>query len=595
MDNIPMEERIGIASMQFEGEAVQWHLSYMEYRQYLQPPSWTEYVMALMDYDDLMEELKKVTQTGNVKDYQAAFEKNLTRVNLSQENAISCFLGGLKHELNMAVKLTNPKTLSEVYKTARMQEAYLAAIRMGGTGVQVQPANRRYTDHRFSSKPPLLSTPATGNAVPYKGINRRTLSVEEMNEKRAKGLCYFCNEKYTPGHKCKNLKQLYLLELEETIPVVEEPIEDEVMKVEDQGLEVQAHSLQQMEISVHALNGTLGYRTMRVTGYHAKKPLHILIATGSSHNFIDPSVVMKLGCTIKPTIPDVVSATNGNAMRVDKMCTISWLLQGVEFLADFLLLPLGSCSVVLGVRWLLTLGDIKMNFKKLTMEFWYKGRKHCLRGAGTQITSPGAGKLAKASGNQAELCMIQVVPSMSSGMQWYAIETKANPTIDIRLLDLLSEFKLLFEEPKQLPPSRGVFDHRIVLKNGTEPINKRPYRYPSVKKDIIEELVQQMLDQGIIQPSCSPFASPVVLVGKKDGSWRMCVDYRDLNKFTVKNKFPIPIVEDLLDELEGSKIFSKIDLRSGYHQLRMAIEDVPKTTFRTHSRHFEYLVMPFGI
>lgn len=121
-----------------------------------------------------------------------------------------------------------------------------------------------------------------------------------------------------------------------------------------------------------------------------------------------------------------------------------------------------------------------------------------------------------------------------------------------------------------------------------EPVNKRPYRYPSVKKDVIESLVQQMLDQGIIQPSCSPFASPVVLVGKKDGSWRLCVDYRDLNKSTIKNKFPIPVVEDLLDELGGSKIFTKIDLRSGYHQLRMAAEDVPKTAFRTHSGLFEY-------
>lgn len=132
-----------------------------------------------------------------------------------------------------------------------------------------------------------------------------------------------------------------------------------------------------------------------------------------------------------------------------------------------------------------------MNFKKLTMKFYYKGKKHCLRGAGSQVTASGAGKMAKFSGNQSQLCMIQVVPSMNTDVQWYAIETKEQPETDASLLSLLVQFQSLFTEPIQLPLSRGVFDHRIVLHHGTEPVNKRPYRYPSVKKDIIEGLIQQ--------------------------------------------------------------------------------------------------------
>jgi len=103
------------------------------------------------------------------------------------------------------------------------------------------------------------------------------------------------------------------------------------------------------------------------------------------------------------------------------------------------------------------------------------------------------------------------------------------------------------------------------------------------------------LQFGIIQNSSSPYASLVVLVGKKDGSWRMCVDLRELNKQIVKDKFPIPLVEDLLDELHSSFIFANIDLRLGYNQVRMHPDDVYKIAFRTHGRHYKYLVMPFSL
>nr|KYP41337.1 Transposon Ty3-I Gag-Pol polyprotein [Cajanus cajan] len=138
------------------------------------------------------------------------------------------------------------------------------------------------------------------------------------------------------------------------------------------------------------------------------------------------------------------------------------------------------------------------------------------------------------------------------------------------------------------------FNHKIPLLQGVNPVNKRPYRYVGNQKDIIDKLVQDMLNYGFIQSSCSPYASPVVLVGKKDGSWRLCVDYRELNKGTVKDRFPIPLVEDLMDELNGAMFFSKIDLRSSYHQVRMDPADVHKTVLKTHSGHYERFVRWYG-
>jgi hypothetical protein len=145
-----------------------------------------------------------------------------------------------------------------------------------------------------------------------------------------------------------------------------------------------------------------------------------------------------------------------------------------------------------------------------------------------------------------------------------------------------------------MPPVRSC-DHVIPLVSGASPVNIRAYRYPPTLKDEIERQVRDMLDKGFIQPSTSPFSSPVLLVQKKDGTWHFCVDYRYLNALTIKSVYPILVFDQLVDELGSAAWFSILDLHSGYHQIRLQSGEEFKTAFSTHAGHYEFTVVPFGL
>ncbi|MCO5573398.1 hypothetical protein L7F22_027169 [Adiantum nelumboides] len=168
---------------------------------------------------------------------------------------------------------------------------------------------------------------------------------------------------------------------------------------------------------------------------------------------------------------------------------------------------------------------------------------------------------------------------------------------DLELSKFLNQFQDVFIDdiPGELPPKRGDDDHAIELIPGSSPPNKPPYRVSQAQQEEIMRQVNELVEKGMVRPSSSPFCSPILLLHKKDGTYRICVDYRALNKITIKNRFPVPCIEDLFDKLQGSTYFSRIDLKSGYHQIRIVNEDILKTTFHTTFGLYEYLVMPFGL
>ncbi|GJP56686.1 hypothetical protein CLOM_g15741 [Closterium sp. NIES-68] len=174
--------------------------------------------------------------------------------------------------------------------------------------------------------------------------------------------------------------------------------------------------------------------------------------------------------------------------------------------------------------------------------------------------------------------------------------TKLCEAVPPDLAELIRKYPEIFPDdlPAGLPPSRPE-DHRIELEPGAQPTVQRQFRLSQPELEELQQQLDYLLTKGFIRPSTSPYAAPILFTPKKDGGFRMCIDYRALNRITIKSRYPIPQTDDLLDQLRGAKFFSKIDLRGGYHQIRVAAEDCHKTAFRTRYGSYEYLVMPFGL
>ena len=339
-------------------------------------------------------------------------------------------------------------------------------------------------------------------------------------------------------------------------------------------------------ITFYALIGTPTLGIMRVRGKINGNRLMLLVDKGSTHNFVDALVVFSLQLKVDVSRILEVTVANGTVVRTQVFCSsVPVCVQGVEFCVQFHVLALGGCDAVLGIQWLSTFDVIHWDFQLLTMKFHYKDQQVLLQGlspfSGTSFMD--CNQLLKGSVRKGLLLQITL-----------AADVVLEDSVLVEVELLLQEFREVFETPIGLPPVRG-HENQITLMEGSQPVCQRPYRYLFYQKNEIEKIVRELLSVRSIRNSTSPFALPVLLVRKANGSWRMCINYRALNNITVNDKFPILVIDELLDELNGATVFSKLDLRSGYHQIKMKEEDVPKIAFRTHEGYYEFLVMPFGL
>jgi len=250
-------------------------------------------------------------------------------------------------------------------------------------------------------------------------------------------------------------------------------------------------------------------------------------------------------------------------------------------------------DIILGEDWLRKHKAI-MDFGEQKCSVFQHGERHVLSCPPTGTNKHLEADSFLLSATQvARLCRQGESPRMFSIIV-RATPGDENPSISPGIKSLLEEFRGVTEPRTTLPPHRNVA-HTIPLEPGHKPPFRPIYRLSPVELDEVEKQVTELLKHGLIEPSSSPFGAPVLFVTKKDGSLRMCIDYRGLNKITIKNKYPLPRTDQLLDSLSGAKVFSSLDLQSGYHQIRIPDEDVPKTAFRTPFGHYQFKVLSFGL
>ncbi|KAJ3690878.1 hypothetical protein LUZ61_020042 [Rhynchospora tenuis] len=533
-----------------------------------------------------IEEFKRCHQMNRVEEYIKQFEQIRMRVlqvshAFSEEEFKVGFICGLKEELRGMVKLFKPNSLEEAYEYAlqyeETQDTQQKRMKNWSKPTTLQP----YSNVKKNNVEPKKEW-SSQNYKPWQTDNQS--KNKTMEQKKALGLCYKCNERYYPGHQC-TLKTVNVISEQEEASV-EITSSDEETKERGENEE----AVEQAVISMHATNDQQKINSMKFKGHIKGVPICALIDSGSTHSFVNPEVIKGLELSTQQTHPMVVRVANGGKMVTDRKCdSLKFEIQGVPFEKDVRLLAVEGYDVILGLDWLVNQGPMKIDWGKGKLAFMKEGREVKLEvreeKAEIQLISHEM-DLSKEMKRGSEIIIAQLFTVEQSETPQNIPNSFCHP--------LLMKYKEIFEEPTGLPPLRDT-DHRIPLLPGSKPINLRPYRLSYFQKLELEKIVEELLKNSFIQPSSSPFASPILLVKKKDGGWRMCVDYRQLNTNTVKNKFPIPIIEDLLDELHGATIFSKIDLRSGYHQIKMNKNDVQKTAFRTHDGHYEFLVMPFGL
>jgi hypothetical protein len=402
-----------------------------------------------------------------------------------------------------------------------------------------------------------------------------------MAYRKAKGLCYKCGLKWGPTHTCSTTVPLHLVEELWQMFDMPQVVEDHFSHPGE------AHG-NLMVLSVNAVLGTEAPQSIKLAATMFAKSVIMLVDSGSSSSFISEQLAWSGSPRVPLQHPVQVQVANGQVIQcTHQVVDCKVYVGGYCFKMDLKILPLNCYDVILGMDWLASNSPMHIDWQEKWLVFYKEQTKVVLQGLRSDLCSLDPVSVP-------HLVHLASLDELWCIIQLQTVKKLPEDNLPAEIQQLIQEYASLFDKPTGLPPARS-HQHTIPLVTGAVPFRLRPYRYNPAQKDEIEKQISELLQNGMIQPSSSPFASPIILARKKTGDWRLCVDYRRLNALTVKNKYPLPVIDELLDELQGAVWFSSLDLSAGYHQIQMDPKDIPKTAFQTHHGHFEYRVMPYGL
>jgi hypothetical protein len=537
---------------------------------------------AIMDWQNFRQAKGK-----NVQSFTQEFRRRalVLGVDLSSQETLLKYIGALHSYLRHTILMFNPSNLDEVCVQATHLEA-----------------RGRNETHEGNKKP--FSHGDKGKRK-FKGNGKKNASVKKEGEKFT---CKHCSKDGHDEDHCwklhpeKRPKKFGNKGKPKTVATIQHDLgsdSGDETKITAMGYQGKGSIASTSSSSSSNLNETQQEKErielfhIRVVSKHTK--IDTLFDTGSQANLISEDTVKKLNLeTIPHPKPYPLGWICDNAkLQVTRRCRLRFAITA-NFIDEVELdvIPLDICGIVLGSPYLYDRRAIfhrhenKYHLFKNGVE--YIVRAHTKK---MNLSLVNAGQMKRLVNASKNFVLLMIKPKDNVEKEVFQ---GCDAKLKSDLYEVVNQYDEMFQEPKGLPPRRGI-QHEIQLQQDCPLPNIGMYRMSVMENAEIKKQIQELLDKGVIMPSTSPCGSPIVLVPKKDGTWRMCVDFRALNKITVKNRYPLPRIDDLLDQLKDAKYFTKLDLRSGYHQIRIVEGDTWKTAFKTKQGLFEWMVMPFGL